>query len=44
MGDGMDYPHHHPAFDMDEKALPMGTLLLINLALTYLNRAGRNTV
>ena len=39
MGDGMDFPHHHPAFDMDEKALPEATLLMINLALDYLSRS-----
>lgn len=44
MGDGMEFPHHHPAFDMDEKALPQGTLFLINLALAYLSRAERKTV
>jgi amidohydrolase len=36
MGDGMEYPHHHPAFDIDEKALPQATLLMTNLALRYL--------
>lgn len=36
MGDGMEYPHHHPAFDMDEKALPQATLLMTALALEYL--------
>lgn len=38
MGDGMEYPHHHPAFDMDEKALPQATLLMTNLALEYLHK------
>ena len=36
MGDGTEYPHHHPAFDMDEKALPQATLLMTSLALEYL--------
>jgi amidohydrolase len=36
MGDGMTYPHHHPAFDIDEKALPQATLLMTALALEYL--------
>jgi len=36
MGDGMEYPHHHPAFDIDEKALPQATLLMATLALKYL--------
>jgi len=35
-GDGREFPHHHPAFDIDEKALPMGALLLTSLALEYL--------
>jgi amidohydrolase len=35
-GDGHEFPHHHPAFDIDEKALPMGVLLLTSLALEYL--------
>lgn len=38
MGDGMKYPHHHPAFDLDEKALPKATLLMTALALEYLKR------
>ena len=36
IGDGMEYPHHHPAFDIDEKALPQATLLMTALALKYL--------
>jgi amidohydrolase len=39
MGDGMDYPHHHPAFDIDEKALPQATLLMTTLALKYLEQS-----
>jgi amidohydrolase len=35
-GDGMEFPHHHPAFDIDEKVLPQGVLLMINLVLEYL--------
>ena len=35
-GDGREFPHHHPAFDIDEKALSMGALLLTSLALEYL--------
>jgi len=35
-GDGMEFPHHHPAFDIDDKALPLGTLLMTNLALEFL--------
>jgi amidohydrolase len=36
MGDGMEFPHHHPAFDLDENALPQATLLMTGLALEYL--------
>jgi len=36
MGDGAQYPHHHPGFDIDEKALPPATLLMTALALEYL--------
>jgi len=38
MGDGMEFPHHHPAFDLDEKALPLATLLMSFLALEYLRK------
>jgi amidohydrolase len=37
-GDGFDLPHHHPAFDIDEKVLPQGTLLMASLALEYLQK------
>jgi amidohydrolase len=37
-GDGMDFPHHHPAFDIDEKVLPQGVLLMTSLALEYLDQ------
>jgi len=36
MGDGMEFPHHHPAFDLDEKALPLASLLMSSMALEYL--------
>ncbi len=35
MGDGMTYPHHHPGFDLDEKALPEAALLLAALVIEY---------
>lgn len=38
MGDGTEFPHHHPAFDLDERALPLATLLMTSLALEYLKR------
>lgn len=37
-GDGKPHPHHHPAFDIDEKALPQGVLLLAAVALEFLRR------
>jgi amidohydrolase len=36
MGDGTQYPHHHPGFDIDEMALPQAVLLLCGLVLEYL--------
>jgi amidohydrolase len=38
MGDGMEFPHHHPAFDLDEKALPQAVLLMTSIALEFLQR------
>jgi amidohydrolase len=35
-GDGREFPHHHPAFDIDERALPMGVLFMTSLALEFL--------
>jgi amidohydrolase len=35
-GDGTSAPHHHPSFDIDEKALPEAALLLASIALDYL--------
>jgi amidohydrolase len=35
-GDGREFPHHHPAFDIDEAALPVGVLLLTALALVFM--------
>jgi amidohydrolase len=37
-GDGMEFPHHHPSFDIDEKVLPQGALLMASLALEYLQK------
>lgn len=36
MGDGQKFPHHHPAFDIDEKALKPAVLLMTSIALEYL--------
>ena len=33
---GSDYPHHHPKFDIDEDALPIGAELHVRTALNYL--------
>ena len=41
MGDEMEYPHHHPAFDIDEKALPQVTLLISALTLKFLEQNSR---
>ena len=38
MGDGMTFPHHHPGFDLDEKALPEAALLLAALVIEYQDR------
>jgi len=32
-----DYPLHHPKFDLDERALPLGTAVLVETALRFLN-------
>jgi len=37
-GDGTKFPHHHPGFDFDEKALPQAVLLMTSLAIEYLKR------
>lgn len=31
-----DYPLHHPKFDLDERALPLGTAMLVETALRFL--------
>jgi amidohydrolase len=35
-GDGCPFPHHHPGFDIDERALPQAALLMASLALEFL--------
>ena len=37
IGDGRPYPHHHPRFDIDERALPLAAALHAALALGYLD-------
>jgi amidohydrolase len=36
-GDGMRHPHHHPGFDLDERALVPAAALLASLALGFLD-------
>lgn len=36
-GKGTDYAHHHPKFNIDEDALPIGVELHVRTALEYLN-------
>jgi len=33
-----DYPLHHPKFDLDERALPIGTAVLVETALRFLSK------
>lgn len=35
-GNHQSFPHHHPAFDIDEEALPQAVLLMSSLALAFL--------
>ena len=34
---GTDYPHHHPCFNIDEDALPVGVEMHVRNALSFLN-------
>jgi len=34
---GIDKPHHHPEFDIDEDAIPAGVQVMVQLALDYLS-------
>ena len=36
--DGMERPLHHPRFDIDERALPIGTAMLVETALRFLRK------
>lgn len=33
--EGHDYPHHHPMFDLDERAMPIAAKVLINAYFNY---------
>ncbi len=35
--DGIEHPHHHPKFDVDEDLFEMGAMTLVKVALEYLN-------
>jgi amidohydrolase len=41
MGDGRPHPHHHPGFDIDEKALPLAVFHMASLVLDYFERGGK---
>lgn len=36
--DGTQYPLHHPRFDIDERAMPIGTAVLVETALRFLKK------
>jgi amidohydrolase len=38
---GLNYPHHNPRFDIDERCLPQGVAILCESALRCLNGEGR---
>jgi amidohydrolase len=40
-GHGKSFPHHHPRFDIDEAALPMGVELHVRSALHFFEQADR---
>jgi amidohydrolase len=42
-GDGCPHPHHHPGFDLDERALPSSAALLASLALAFLGENAPGT-
>ena len=42
-GDGQEYPHHHPRFDIDEKALPTAVRLMTHIALDFLHKKGQES-
>lgn len=37
--EGHDYPHHHPMFDFNEKAMPIAAKMLIGVYMEYQNQA-----
>jgi amidohydrolase len=39
---GLDYPHHHPRFDIDEAVLPLGVAILAETATRFLSQAARD--
>lgn len=39
-GDTTAYPLHHPSFDLDESAMPLGAAMLASIAINYLEGSG----
>jgi amidohydrolase len=37
--DGTSFPHHHPKFDLEEEALPIGTALYAAVAIEFLKKS-----
>lgn len=40
--EGHDYPHHHPKFDIDEKAMPIAAKMLIGAYMAYQKKHNEN--
>lgn len=34
---GIDYPHHHPRFNIDDRALDVGVTIMVNAAIRALD-------
>jgi amidohydrolase len=41
-GDGQEYSHHHPKFDIDERVLSQGAALMTGIACYFLNTKGHS--
>jgi amidohydrolase len=41
-GDGQEYSHHHPKFDIDERVLSQGAALMTGIACYFLNAKGHS--
>jgi len=42
-GEATAYPLHHPSFDLDERALPLGAAMLASIAINYLEERGESS-